>query len=188
MDRWRLAIILSLIAVLALAVLGVVAASIVPFDVSEPATLTRFSDGVQLLRPGRTPLTLNPQRTSRAVLQPGQTVRVPSGGQITLRFDLNGGQAAVDGPATVRLVESRRRATAPGHVFNSDRFERHYALTIEQTGGTVRYAFADTRPQLAAGTITIRHPGGSYMPSTPCWEIAIQPNGETVAGPIDCPA
>lgn len=182
MDRYSRSIILSLITVLGLTLLAVIAAWFLPFEVTESGILQQVTGVAELYTQDELPAT----PTGETELTVGETLRIQPGGITTIVFKLNQGRAIVTGPATLRLVESYRRATALGHTLDSDRFKREYALTLEQTSGSVRYLFSDTTPSFEDMLILIRLPDGTYTPKTPCWNIDISIEGYVTTTEIDC--
>lgn len=183
MDRNSRSIVLSLLTVLALTLLAVIISLIVPFEVAQPSILQQITGVAELYTQGEQPAT----PSGETELNLGETISVKPGGFTTILFDLNQGRAVLTGPATLTLVESYRRATVLGHTLDeSDRFTREYGLTLEQTSGSVRYLFGDTKPAFEEVTILIRLPNGSYTPTTPCWTIDINTGGNVTTNEIDC--
>jgi hypothetical protein len=182
-SRTRRSILLSLAAVLGLAGLAVIASLLIPFNVELPGTIQDITAGVELGQPGEKLSPTLDAAQDQYTLQVGQRLRVPPGSMAAVRF-FNQGHAVLSGPLTLTLVESHRRATALGHL--ADRFNRSYVLTIEQTGGTARYNFANTTPQFEEVDITVRLPGSNYKPAAPCWIITIDVEGNVYTSDTDC--
>jgi hypothetical protein len=173
-DHISRSIILSSLAVLSLAVLAMAAAVLVPFDVDEPATARSLSGSTSLIVDDGSPVEL--AENDELEWEVGQTLEIGPGDRIALRF-FNQGSAAIDGPATLKLLESRRRATALGHVLDSERFDCDYALSVQQTSGTITYNFAHATPPFEELTPVIDLPDRVFVPTTPCWKIRIDPDG-----------
>ena len=182
MDQISRSIILSLGAVISLTVLAVILALVVPFKVDEPATLLAVSGSAELLIPDQPPVPVTLDETLK--LDPGQGVRVLPGSEVRIDFQQNEGYAVVSGPATIRLIDSYRRATALGHALDVSAFKRTDALTLEQTDGTARYFFPGN--DLSGAKITIRLPIGNFVPPAPCWMTTIAVDRQTTSEPIDC--
>jgi hypothetical protein len=186
MDRYSRSIIIALVLVLGVVILALAAALVVPFDVTQPATVRSFTGQAELVRAGEAPRPAELDRDAHLVLTVGQGLRLQPDSTATLTFELDKGYAVISGPAELKLVESYRRATALGHVLDSRRFSREYVLTIQQTQGSVRYSFANATPRFEDAAITIQLPSSNYIPTTPCWRIDISADGSTTAAPIDC--
>jgi hypothetical protein len=186
MDRYSRSITVALVLVLGFALLALAAALVVPFDVGQPATFRSLTGKVELVRPGESPVPLGTDQDAESALTTGQGVRLQPDSAVTLTFDLNQGYVVITGPAELKLVESYRRATALGHVLDSHRFKRKYALTIAQTQGSARYNFANTAPRFEDVEIMIQLPTSTYIPTTPCWTIDIATDGTTATTPNDC--
>jgi len=186
MDRYSRAIILALLAVLALTVLVLAAALVVPFKVGRSATLQNLSGELELVRSNQPPVKLESTQDDRTTLNSGQGLRLQPASTATVVFELDQGRALLSGPAALTLVESYRRAAILGHLLDSDQFDREYVLTLEQTQGTVRYLFANTNPPIEETRITIRLPDRDYTPTAPCWLISIDSEAHTTAQSINC--
>jgi hypothetical protein len=183
MDSNSRLIVLSLIAVLGFTILALVASLLIPFQVDDTATVQQVTGEAELHIPGHVPAPLSTD--GKTTLGIGQSLNVLPGGDARIVFELNQGRAILSGPANLTLVESYRRATALGHAFGKGR--RGYVLTLEQTQGSVRYNFANTDPSFEDTDITIRLPDGNYSPTAPCWQIDVDPGGETTAESFECP-
>jgi len=184
MDRDSRTILLALCMVLGVAVFGVVAAVLVPFNVDQPATLLNASGEIEQISAGRAARLLTLKPGDEAEIRPGQGLQVKPGGSATLAFDLNGGRAILNGPAALVVAASYRRATLPGHAVES--IHRDYVLTLEQPGGTVDYNFAHTDPPLDAIDFTLHLPDQNYVPTTPCWMVTISAEGTSSIQTMDC--
>jgi hypothetical protein len=186
MDRYSRSIILASVLVLGLVLLALATALVVPFNVTQPGTIRSLTGEAELIRRSGVPSPVGSDRDARVVLSPGQGLRLNPDSTATLTFELDQGFAVVTGPAELKLVESYRRATALGHLLDSSRFSRSYVLTIQQMQGSVRYSFTGTTPRFEDVAITIQLPSSNYVPTTPCWEIAIGTDGTTTAGSVEC--
>jgi hypothetical protein len=182
MDRYSRSIVFSLLTVLGLTLAAVAVSLFLPFEVEQPVIIQRVTGIAELHSDTNPPAT----PSGETQLAPGETVQVQPGGVATIIFDLNEGRAIVTGPAALTLIESYRRATALGHMLDSEQFEREYVLTLEQTGGSIRYLFDDTTPPFEDTTISIRLPSGSYTPQSPCWVIDINTEGQVTTQDINC--
>jgi hypothetical protein len=186
-DRTGRSILLSLIIALVLAVLAILAALWIPFDVDQPAAIQNVSTSAELITPDNPPVSLTSARPrDHPALKTGQGVRVEPGSSATILF-FERGRAVLTGPAVLTLVAAHRHATALGHIFDSGRFTRDYVLTLSQQSGSIRYDFSRTSPPFADISITIELPDRSYSPTTPCWMVDISAGGQSTAGPADCP-
>ncbi len=175
---------LALLAVLGLTLLAIAASLIIPFDVTKPAAVHVLAGSAERVIAGHTPEPLQPE--SAASLEIGRSLRVLPAGETRITFEINDGWAILTGPAALTLTESHRHATVLGHV--SDRFERDYVLTLEQTAGRIRYNFSDADPAFADTTITVRLPDRRFTPDSPCWTIEITESRESRIESSDCPA
>ncbi|MBN1680522.1 MAG: hypothetical protein JW966_09530 [Anaerolineae bacterium] len=189
MDRTSRSIVIGLVGVLAIAVLAIIVALLVPFQVKQPGSIRNIEGVVELKTSGNgSPQALDPEAESYT-FDVDQSLRVQPGGRATVTFIGDGsksGRAVLSGPATLALRDAYRQATLLGHVIDSDRFDREYSLTLEQTSGDVRYFFDNTSPPFSEINITIQLPTGSYSPSAPCWVIVISADGQVTTEDIDC--
>lgn len=185
MDQPARVIKIALAGVLALPVVCLAAALLIPFKVNQSASVRRVSGQVELLRPDDPPQRLDPARDDRAALQVSESLRVAPDSTALIVFDLNQGRATVTGPALLTLAESCRRATALGHI--AGRGAREYVLIIEQASGLATYDFSRAHPGFAQTAITVRLPDRDYAPPGPCWHIEVAPDGTSAPRQEDCP-
>lgn len=188
MDRDSRTIILALAAVLGAAALALIAALFIPFKVGKSATVLNATGDIALVNPDHAPIPLKTSEGETMVLKAGQGLRLQPGSTAAVSFDLMEGRALLNGPASITLRDSYRRATLLGHTFNSSRFSRKYVLTIEQSSGTVHYNFAHTDPPLGEVELTLHLPDGNYTPTlaTPCWIVTISGEGTSNVQTVDC--
>ncbi|MBN2304241.1 MAG: hypothetical protein JXQ72_07185, partial [Anaerolineae bacterium] len=139
MDPTRRSIILALLAVIALTLLALIAALIIPFDVDQPVRITGITGSALLKSGDGDPHELLEESTFHT----GQTLILEPDNSARLTFELTGGHANLTGPARLHLTESHHRATLIGHLRDSS---GDYTLTLEQSLGTVRYNFAYADP------------------------------------------
>ncbi|RPJ00793.1 MAG: hypothetical protein EHM39_04330 [Chloroflexi bacterium] len=173
---------LALLAVLGFALLAFAASLVVPFNVTKPAAVYVQAGSAERVIAGHTPEPLLLDSVTH--LEAGHSLRILPTGETRVTFEINEGWAVLIGPAALTLTESFRHATMLGHV--SDRFEREYVLTLEQTAGRIRYNFSDANPSFTESTITIRLPDGRYTPDSPCWTIEISEEHESRIESSDC--
>ncbi|MBN1201365.1 MAG: hypothetical protein JXJ20_05860 [Anaerolineae bacterium] len=185
MDRTSRNIFLSLIAILILTGLALIASLLVPFDVEQTGTIKNVTGVVEYYAHEQEPAVTLDANQREHLLKPGNSLSALPGSTLTVTF-FNNGRVVLVGPASLELVESYRRATVLGHALDSDRFDREYALTIEQTGGSARYFFANTDPAFEDVEITLELPNGNYTPDTPCWLVDISTAGDVLTEPFDC--
>lgn len=185
MDRTRLTVIVALVGVVGVGILALIASALVPYNVNFSGVLTDIRGTGIYTRADRPPA---PLPTVGSLAFPvGSTVQLEPESSATLRLEMTGGRVMLTGPATLTLVSYRRRATSLGHLTEDERFTREYALVLRQTQGTARYDFRATVPHFEDLQITVELPDADYVPTAPCWEISVQPDGATQAADVDCP-
>lgn len=186
MDRQSRGIIRALLAVLILAGAAFAASLYVPYDVTFDATITALEGEAMLIIPHQAPRPLAQDGDKPITLPSDYALRLEPGSRVVLSFDINGGYAEIEGPATFTLVESRRRATTIGHL----RASGDYTLLIEQDGGTARYYFDDADPPLDESDVAIRIRDtrrDDIVLTEPCWLATANAEGITTSRPIACP-
>jgi hypothetical protein len=178
-------ILIGLGLVFSLTLAAVVASLLVPFAVNVPVVVQHVSDAGSLLIPGQDPVPLSPaQLNERFTLKADQGISVEPGSTATVLF-FDGGRAILSGPASLTLLASQRRATAPGHI--SERFSRTYELRLSQSQGSIRYDFSQSVPSFDDLRITVELPDTRYTPTTPCWTIDVTAEGPIVTQSLPCP-
>lgn len=173
-------IVISFVAVICLGVVALVAAAVIPFNVDQDITLRDIEGTVELLTQDGTLVTLD----TSTELKIGQTILVQPNSSATIVFFDAGGRALITGPASLQIVQIYRRATGSGHLFDSR--DCDYVLTLDQAAGSVRYVFDNASPAFEDIDFTIRLSGGNYIPSTPCWLITVDAEGEATTESIRC--
>ena len=188
MDRIRWSIFVGLTAVLLCAGASVALALLTPFNVTRPVTIEVLQGDVSLHIPGKPSEALSPEQDWFPSIQANQALHLAPDSSATVLFTLNGGRAILTGPADVRLIASYRRATALGHTLDSQRYDRSYILTLDQSLGEVRYLFNHADPSFEDIAITIHLPDRDYVPATPCWTIVVNPDGSADTASYPCPS
>lgn len=185
MDRTNRSILLALAAVIGLTIAALIAAVLIPFEVDKPASVDTFTGQANLVAPNHVTETLA-EDSPGVRLRLDYTLRLEPESSARVTFELNQGWAVLTGPAALKITESHRRATLLGHLLGAERFTREYALTIEQTQGTVRYNFAHTDPPFEDLDITLRLPDRTYQPPVPCWQIEVSADGTAATQTEPC--
>lgn len=187
MDRNARSILAARVAVLVLTALAITAALIVPFNVDQPAAIDYTGGMVEIDQPGSRPPIVLTEDNDPHSLKIGHTLRLAPDSTATL-FLFKNGQVVLTGPSEFTLVEAYRRATALGHVLDSQASSRDYALTIRQNSGTAHYRFAHSSPSFEKIEITIQLPDRTYIPDSPCWIIDVSVEGTSQITPEPCPS
>lgn len=186
MDSQSRYIIRAMILIIVLA-LGAFAASLyVPYNVTFDAQITDLAGEASIIVTNRAPHSITPRGADAIPLRIGETLALAPGTSATITFTINGGRATIQGPTTLRLVESHRSATSIGHVLG----DGDYTLTVEQDGGTARYYFHNADPAVDEMNVTIwiNHAINDIVPLTePCWIADMTGRGPAVSAPILCP-
>ncbi len=183
MNRTRL-IVVALIGVIGVGVLALAASLAVPYNVSFGALMINWRGAGTCTREGQPPTPLS--ENAPHPIPAGCTIRLEPDSQATLKLELNNGYITLTGPATWTLVEAHRRATSLGHMLQNDHFTREYVLVMSQAQGTAYYDFSGTSPHFEDVSITVELPQMRYVPSRPCWEITVQPDGTAQAADVTC--
>lgn len=186
MDSQSRTIIRAMIIIVILA-LGAFAVSLyVPYHVTFDAQITDLDGEAAIVIPDRVPRPIESRGGESIHLRTGETLQLAPGASATVTFDINGGRTTVQGPTTLRLVESHRKATTIEHIVG----EGDYTLIIEQDGGIARYYFHNADPSIDEMNITIwvNHAVNDIVPlSEPCWIADLSSSGPAISAPILCP-
>lgn len=185
MDRYSRSIYLSLFILTGLTVTLLAAAATIAFPVDLDSRITRAQGEVKYGLPRQTPAVIDDDEFGPLKLRVGEFVQVAPSGMATVMF-FNGGFAVLNGPASLLLRESSRKATAWDHVRRSRGPEVEYALTIEQNAGTIDYYFDNADPALERVVVRIHLPNEVYIPTASCWQIKIDAAGQASTQTISC--
>jgi hypothetical protein len=131
MDRHSRHIILALVGVLISIGLALVGALVIPFNVEQPVNILAVGGVVRVVMPGREPDIDLAAGTERVRLKLDHSLRLEPGGTAVVSL-FKHARAAITGPAEFTVLEAHRRATALGHILDSDSYSREYVLTIRQ--------------------------------------------------------
>jgi len=184
-DRTSRTIWLSLAAVLSLAGFALVLSLFVPYNIQQAGAAARITGVVELYRPGNSaPVTLDPNQ-ERYPLDLGERLAIEPGGSAVVQV-FSRGRIELTGPASFTLVESHRRATTLGHLFDQDRFSRRYSLQLAQSAGTARYDFTQVSPPFNQINVVIELPNRLYRPDNPCFTITIDAEQQVMIQPGVC--
>ncbi len=184
MERTQRTVVFALIGIISVGLAALIASLVVPYNVTFGALLTDMHGTGHYTRLDRPPTPLSAH--ANLALPVGSTVQLEPKSRATLSLEMTGGRVMLTGPATLTLVDSYRRATSLGHLLESERFTRQYVITLRQTQGTAYYDFSITSPPFDTLTVTVELPQTHYIPTHPCWEITVQPDGSAQANDIPC--
>lgn len=187
MDQQQRTIIRATVIIIILAALALAASFAVPYNVSFDARITQITGSAAIVVPNRAPRPIASDNPDPVRLRLDDTLQLDPGSTATITFEINGGRAVIEGPATLRLVEAYRRATTYDHI----RATGDYTLTIAQNGGTGRYFFDNADPPVSESDITIWINSATNdaveITAAPCWIAEAPSDAPSSAAPITCP-
>lgn len=171
MERPKRIIALALALVGMATAASLLAAILIPFPVNLSASVISSNGAVEIISPRHGSRPLRSAPASSVSLEVGDSLHLDADSTAIVSLQAGPGRIVINGPGTLTLLTSARRATLLGHLFASDHFPRRYQLALEQTGATASYVFEPKTFATRSIDLSVRLPESDFVPGQPCWTI-----------------